>query len=63
MCEAWPTLEHVFSSGGVESTGANIYTGGRLPHDLLDKQPVDMLVVERGHFYKPPAPAATDQRS
>jgi hypothetical protein len=54
MAEAWPALEHVFASGGYHSKAEYILPQGRLKGSLLDQHPVDLVVVERGQFHKPP---------
>ena len=63
MSEAWPKLRQVFSSGGPKSTATQRLSGGRVPLHILNKNPVDMLVVERGHFYQPPKTQLPDPRS
>ena len=63
MGEAWPAMVHSFSSGGVSSTSKLCLGGGRLPPTLLNDHPVDLLVVERGHFHRPSRGPANDMRS
>jgi hypothetical protein len=64
MTEAWPNLEHVFSSGGIQVGGNTIpLTGGRLPHNLLEEHPIDLLVVDQGHMNRPPGTTTSERPS
>jgi hypothetical protein len=62
MGAAWPKLEHRFSvrrnkdkfSGEAREPEQVHYGQHRLPTNLLEKWPVDMLIVEQGHCTQPP---------
>ena len=63
MSGAWTTLQHVFSVGGHGSTAEACLNGGRFTPDLLNQHPVDLLVVERGHFFLAPKVKDLDKPS
>ena len=53
MTEAWPTLDHVFSSGGLFTKAKHELEKGRVNGTLLNKYPVDLILVDRGQFHTP----------
>jgi hypothetical protein len=53
MTEAWPTLDHVFSSGGLFTKAKHELEKGRLKGTLLNKYPVDLILIDRGQFHTP----------
>ena len=63
VAEAWTSMEHRFSVGDGIDTAVTRYPKGRITPKLLRKHPVDVLVVERGHFSRAPSSRTVDQRS
>lgn len=63
MREAWKDLNHSFSirapetlTGAVSTQGVTHLAGPRYPLDTLRRHPVDLLVIECGHWQNPRAP-------
>jgi hypothetical protein len=50
MTQAWKQLDHVFSVAGHGPPAANNYPDSRYPMNLLDKHPVDILVIDQGDY-------------
>ena len=56
MTEAWGKMSHVFSIGaGYSSDAAHTFPQKRGPGDILSLHPVDVFVVDQGHWRHRPA--------